>query len=146
MGRPTLYTEELADKICERIATSDLGLAVIAEEFDLHRDTIFKWIYRHPAFFDKYARAREAQQERMAEEILDIADDNSRDTKTILKNGTEIQVEDTEWVNRSKLRVDTRKWLMSKLAPKKYGDKVQQQITGADGGPMVFTVERIGKK
>jgi hypothetical protein len=72
----------------------------------------------------------------MVEEILEIADDASRDT---------IQTEhgqraDNEWIARSRLRVDARKWLMARLAPKKYGDKMLKEHTGADGGPVLSSL------
>jgi|SRR6185437_37721 len=131
MGRPSTYTPEIADKICERISSTLLGTTQVAEEFGITRETLFKWRFRHPEFADKYARAKENQQELAAEEILEIADDSSRDTKTIKRGKEEFEVENSEWINRSRLRVETRKWLMSKLAPKKYGDKLAMEHSGA---------------
>ena len=124
-GRPSLYTEELAERICTRIASSDLGIRAVAKEFDLNPDTIFAWIYKHPSFSEQYARAKETQQEFLAEQILNIADDGSNDYMTIQKGDQTYNVEDREVTSRSKLRVETRKWLMSKLAPKKFGDKLE---------------------
>jgi hypothetical protein len=69
------------------------------------------------------------QMELMATEILDIADDGSNDTYET-DDGEKVN---QDHINRSRLRVDTRKWLMSKLAPKKYGEKVQQEVTGNIG-------------
>ena len=64
----------------------------------------------------------------MGQEILEIADDASRDTKIVTnKNGSTSEVADHEWINRSKLRVDARKSLKSKIAPKKYGDRVAHE-------------------
>ena len=84
-----------------------------------------------PEFSDQYARAREAQADKLAEEALQIADDGRSDTYV---DGDGNVKTDTEVIQRSKLRVDTRKWLASKMAPKKYGDKVQAELTGAGGG------------
>jgi hypothetical protein len=67
--------------------------------------------------------------EAMAADILEIADETGRDTKFVGENDT--PVPDNEWISRSKLRVDTRKWLMSKLAPKKYGEKQQVELSGS---------------
>ena len=89
--------------------------------------TVFKWLGEQKAFSEQYARAREAQMEVMAQEIVDIADDSSEDAQTD-DNGNVRQ--NSEFVQRSKLRVDTRKWLMSKLAPKKYGEKVDLNHSG----------------
>lgn len=85
-----------------------------------------------PEFSEQYARAREAQADKLAEEALQIADDGRSDTYVDAEGNERT---DTEVIQRSKLRVDTRKWLASKMAPKKYGDKVA--IGGAeDLGPV----------
>jgi hypothetical protein len=128
-GRPTLYNQELADEICLKIATSDYGLTRLCAE-NLHwpaRDTIFEWRLKHKEFSDKYARAKQDQIESIVDEIIDIADDNSKDMMMISNNGEERRVVNTEHINRSRLRIDTRKWLASKLAPKIYGEKITQQ-------------------
>lgn len=90
-----------------------------------------------PEFSEQYARAREAQADKLAEEALQIADDGRSDTYV---DGDGNVKTDTEVIQRSKLRVDTRKWLASKMAPKKYGDKVA--IGGADDLGPVQTVNR----
>jgi hypothetical protein len=86
---------------------------------------------------DHYARAREAGLERLAEEILEIADDSSHDTK-VDERGNERC--DNEWVQRSRLKVDARKWLLSKLLPKKYGDKVDVTSGGEPIAPQVMVI------
>lgn len=132
MGRPSKYSDELADKICEEIASSNKGLAFICNELKINVVTVFRWINDDEEFRNNYARAREAQADFLADEILSIADDSSRDTKTVItKGGEPMEVEDTEWTNRSKLRVDARKWIASKLKPKKYGDKIEATLSGA---------------
>ncbi len=68
----------------------------------------------------------------MAEDILDIADDGSNDFMTITKGDKTYEVENKEVTNRSRLRVDTRKWIMSKMKPKKYGDKLDMTTNGKD--------------
>lgn len=126
--KPVEYSDELADEICEAIGTDSKGIQALCNE-NPHwptRKTIMKWIIKHPHFGDKYTKAKVHQVEAIVDEILDIADDTSRDT-IIKKNkdGSEYEVCNTEWINRSRLRVDTRKWLASKLAPKIYGEKIQ---------------------
>lgn len=130
MARPTKYTQEIADKICDRLSTSNSSLAVICKEVNINPSTVFEWIKNNESFSNNYARAREAQADFLADEILEIADDNTRDTKTIKKGNEFIEVEDTEWTNRSKLRVEARKWIASKLKPKKYGDKLDMTTDG----------------
>ena len=100
--------------------------------------TIFKWLNDYKEFSEQYARAKEAQADAFAEEILDIADDGTNDWVEIHGRDGENTGwrENGEAIRRSVLRVDARKWLMGKLKPKKYGDKVQAEVTGADGGPI----------
>lgn len=132
-GRPSKFTQELADKICEMISTSNKGLRTICKELDISTMTVLRWLDDEDkkSFCLQYARAKEEQAEHLAEEIISIADDSSRDTKIIKgKDGSDIEVENTEWTNRSKLRVEARKWIASKLKPKKYGDKVQTELSG----------------
>lgn len=95
------------------------------------QSTVFKWLSQQPAFAEQYARAREAQADTLFDEIQDIADDGSNDFIT-KKNadGTEYEAFNAEHVQRSKLRVDARKWMAGKLRPKVYGDKIEHDHTG----------------
>lgn len=128
MGRPSGYTDELADLICERLAEGE-SLVQICKDDDMPGvSTVFRWLASNAAFRDTYARAREVQAERLADEIVEIADEGRRDTY-IDDEGRERTNYDV--IARSKLRVDARKWIASKLAPKKYGEKVQQEHSGA---------------
>lgn len=88
--------------------------------------TIHYWLLDKDkeAFFQQYARARGIQAEVMFDEILEIADDGSNDLMTITKGNSSYEMEDKEVTNRSKLRVDSRKWYLSKVLPKKFGDKM----------------------
>ena len=132
-GRPSIYTAELAAQICEHIAQGK-SLRTIAELEEMPaQSTIMAWLDgSRPEFSEQYARAREAQADKLAEEALQIADDGRSDTYLDAEGNEKT---DNEAIQRSRLRVDTRKWLASKMAPKKYGDKVA--IGGADDlGPM----------
>lgn len=109
MGRPSDYNEKISDKICRIIATTSLGLPRICE---LYQDlpapsTVREWRLNHAEFSSKYARAKLAQADILAEECLEIADNSL-----------------AENYNADRLRIDTRKWLASKLLPKQYGDKL----------------------
>lgn len=107
------------DAICEMVAECR-PLMDIAKEVGVGFGYLSDWLSR-PEHLEKYARAREAQADRHAEEILRIADDGKSDTY-IDEHGNERV--DQEVVARSKLRVDARKWLASKMRPKVYGDKL----------------------
>lgn len=138
MGRPTKYSEQQADAICEEIATSSLSMKSVCEKLSIPVGTVLAWLSKQPTFQDKYARAKEMQADLLAEEILDISDDGSNDFMTIVKGDEAYTVENKEVINRSRLRVDSRKWIASKLKPKKYGDRVHQELTGLDGKPIQF--------
>lgn len=121
LGRPTIYTEELGKRICDVVATHSCGLNKLTSMFDWMPDktTINEWRWSNSSFSTQYTKAKIAQSELMAEDCIDIADDTSNDI-TYNKNGDEVC--NTEFVNRSRLRVDTRKWIAAKLLPKIYGD------------------------
>lgn len=132
VGRPSLYTKELAIEICGEISTNPIGLkklCAINEHWPSYR-VIHEWRITHDEFRNLYARAKEYQAEIIAEEILEISDYSAEDYM-VGDNGKSVL--DHEHVQRSKLRIDTRKWVASKLLPKKYGDKIQNEITGLDG-------------
>lgn len=132
-----IRSSENADLICERIAEG-FTLRQIAEELSCTSGAISIWCAADADFAKQYARAKEAQAERFADELVEIADDGSNDwLKRETGAGRVEVVADHEHIQRSKLRVDARKWLMSKMAPKKYGEKIEQQITGANGAPLV---------
>lgn len=138
MAGVSTFTDEMADVICERISNGE-SLKGICEDADTpSKSTVFKWLADIPAFSDKYARAREMQADSIFDEILDIADDARNDwMKARGSDGEDDRyVLNGEHVQRMKLRIDARKWMAGKLRPKKYGDKVTNEITGADGGPV----------
>lgn len=142
-SKPIEYSEELAVKICERIATSSDGLRTICEDEGMPSVTsIFKWMGIHPSFAALYARARESQADFLAEEIIEISDDGRRDYK---KDEDGNEVPDYDHIQRSKLRVDARKWVASKLKPKKYGEKVDVTSDGEKVGNVTFTLD-LGSK
>jgi hypothetical protein len=143
-GRPEIFTPELALAICEQISTTSKSLKTICLDENMPSvGTILKWLNEDKeGFLGQYDRAKQNQAEFMAEEMIDIADDGSNDFMTITgKGGQEYEVENKEVTSRSRLRVDTRKWLLSKLKPKKYGDKVQQEISGANGQAFEITLK-----
>lgn len=129
-GRPTLYSQKLADLICERVATSTFGLLRLCELHDdlPDKSTINLWRYKYPEFSAQYAQAKLKQADLMAEEILEIADDGQNDwMQTWGDEGDMGWKLNGEHVQRSRLRIDTRKWLASKLLPKQYGQHAEEE-------------------
>lgn len=146
MGRPSEFNQEIASGICERIADGESLRSICASDDMPAKSTVFKWLTQQNGFADQYAHAREAQADTLFDEMLDIADDARNDWME--RNGKD----DAGWeangehIQRSKLRLEARKWMAGKLRPKKYGDKITQEHTGADGGPvMIQRIERVIK-
>lgn len=120
------YKAEIADELCAKLAQGK-SVARACQEMDkaILVYEVFVWLRENPEFRKAYETAKQEAMDAMAEDILDIADD-ARNDFTVDENGT--RRVDYEAINRSRLRVDTRKWLMSKYKPKKYGDHVN--LTG----------------
>lgn len=140
LGRPTDYAPEIVAVICARITEGESLRSICRDDQMPVCSTVFLWLQKHAEFSEQYARAREAQADSLADEILEISDDarndwmqrnHGEDDPGWLANGEHIQ--------RSRLRVDSRKWLASKLQAKKYGDKVETTHQGPGGGPIVIS-------
>lgn len=132
-GRPTDYTMELADSICERLANGESMRSVCRDESTPAMTTIFRWLREKEDFKQQYAIATEERAEAFVEDMVDIADNATNDWMKSNGEGNEGYKLNGESIQRSKLRVDTRKWAASKMKPKKYGDKIQQEIIPGEG-------------
>jgi len=128
-GRPAVYTEELGEAVLAELAAGKSMVKVCKMEGMPHRATIFRWMRTVDGFSDRYDQAKDECADYLAEEALDIADDGTNDF--VMNSGNEEAKAaykiNGEAVQRSRLRVDTRKWFASKLKPKKYGEKVQTE-------------------
>jgi hypothetical protein len=115
MGRPSSYTKEIASEVCRRLAEGKTLRAACLDEEMPSESTVRGWVADdREGFSAHYARAREIGYHTMADEILDISDSSS------VKDAV-----DPSTVQRDRLRVDSRKWLLSKALPKIYGEKVE---------------------
>ena len=121
-GRPSKYTDKLADKICQMIAQGQSVRSICAKKDMISMQTFFRWLRENDKFREQYARACEERSYMHAEDIIEIADNATNDYMEKLEGDGYIF--NSENVQRSRLRIDTRKWLMSKLNPKVYGDKL----------------------
>lgn len=138
-GRNSVYTEELGREICERLADGESLNAICKSDHMPDERSVRSWALNleHP-FSPNYRAAREIGYHKMAEELLEISDDGTNDWMERSGKdgeGTAYSV-NGEHVSRSKLRVETRKWLLSKALPKIFGDKVVNEHIGKDGGPI----------
>lgn len=105
-GRPRIFSEELAQTICERIANGESLRQICQDENLPCRETVYSWIRSNSEFLDQYARAKEWQRDLLLDEIFELAD---KATPT------------AQGVQLAKLQIEARKWLAGRLEPKKYG-------------------------
>jgi hypothetical protein len=146
------YTADRAEFILDKLAEG-VSLREICrehpDEAPVDEKTVRNWAINDvEGFRDRYITAKMLGHESMADEIFDIADDGRNDwmTRHNERTGISEEVPNNEHMNRSRLRVDTRKWYLAKVLPKIYGDKLA--VTGADGGAVkvdqVTRIELVG--
>lgn len=140
MGRPTKYSKELGTLICGLISEGQSLRKICVLEGMPNTSTVCLWVLKgaggeelYVDFSKQYARAVEMRTEYWAEEIVDISDDSEADY-IFTEDGKRIT--NAEAIARSRLKVDTRKWLMGKLKPKKYGERTTQEIVGDKENPL----------
>ncbi len=124
MGKPSEFTQEVADVICSRIMAGESLKSICRADGLPEERTVYNWLNKHESFVQQYVRAREVQADVMVDEIIPIADE-------------ELDPQ------RAKVRIDARKWVAAKVRPKKYGDKLTAEVQGADGGPISMRIERV---
>lgn len=134
----TKYSSQMADAVCEKIMDGLSLRKIEALPGMPRRITILKWLRENPEFQTQYAHAREEQAELLAEEILEIADDGKPDFSFDPEQGL---IVDGDAIQRARLRVDSRKWIASKLKPKKYGDKIDHNHGGQQDNPVKASID-----
>lgn len=120
-GRPTIYSPELISQFLERMANGESVRSICRDDNMPALSCIFRWLNEKPDFKEQYARAREMQADALFEELQEVADD-------ALKAETAVEVQ------ARRLIVDTHKWRLSKIVPKRYGDKIE--LSGDAANPL----------
>lgn len=144
-GRPPEpVPQNIADELVIWISEGKTLRDFCRQDGKPHFTTVYDWLEKDEQFALRFARARSIGEDVIAMECLEIADDATNDfVETFDKKGGKRVIPDMELVNRSRLRVDTRLKLLAKWNPKKYGERVQNEIVGKDGGPVAFAVKSI---
>lgn len=144
VGRPSDYTQEKADLICSLIAEGRSLSSVCREEGMPGSSSVFRWLRENQEFRKNYDTSMRERTLAHGEQLIDISDDGTNDwmEDQYMKGKSPGWKVNGEAVQRSKLRVDTRKWLMSKMEPKKYGDKMD--VTSG-GEPISVTMVNYKK-
>ena len=135
-GKPTRFTQALADEICEQLADGKSLRSICQREDMPTKAAVFRWLGEQEAFADQYARARESQADALADDIVDIADTPKTGQKKTTRADGKVEITEGDMIEHRRLQVDARKWVAAKLKPKKYGDRVAHELTGKDGGPI----------
>ena len=125
MGRPSTYTEEIAQTICRRLAEGESLRSICRDDAMPSWCAVRRWLQTNESFQAQYARARDEQADTHADEIIDIAD----------------QATDRDSAAAAKVRVDARKWVAAKLKPRKYGDRQIVEVGSVDDAATI--VERV---
>lgn len=114
-GRPSEYTQDIADRICNELSEGN-SLRTVCKADDMpSATTVFNWMRTQEGFLEQYTRAKQESADAMAEDVLSISDEVYEDKYAVAK---------------ARLQVETRKWLMAKMKPKKYGDKLDVTSDG----------------
>lgn len=144
--RTSPYTPELDALICERLAAGESLRSISKLAGMVPESTVRSWVVDNKEGFSaRYARARGIGLDVLAEELLAIADTPVEGLRSETSDaGVKLIREDM--LGHRRLQIDTRKWFLSKMAPKKYGDRTAMELTGADGGPIeINDTERAAK-
>lgn len=142
-GRPSSYTEAIALEICSRLADGESLKSICKDEHMPANATVRAWALDNvEGFSAQYTRARELGYSLLAEEMMAIADTPVVGVKTTSK-ATGIETTEGDMIEHRRLQVDTRKWMLSKMLPKIYGDKITNELTGKDGKDLVFGLKDV---
>jgi hypothetical protein len=148
IGRPSSYTQDIADLLCEGLA-SGLSMRTVCKAEDMPAmATVFRWLRINQEFREQYTRAKQESADALVEEMIDICDDGTNDwmvthDKDGEENGYKIN---GEHVTRSRLRVETRKWIAAKLKPKVYGEKVDVSHGVQPDNPLLALMGQMAGK
>ena len=147
-GAPTTFNQKTADLICiglsegmslRKILKADTAGVLPAQS------TIYEWLLRYPSFAEQYTRAREEQADTLADEIIEIADEQPEIVVVTDRDGKVIDRKlDSAFLLWQKNRIEARKWTAMKLKPKKYGDRVA--LEGVEGGAPIATQDATASK
>ena len=143
MARPSLFTDELFATILGRIVDGQSLRGVCREDGMPAMSTVMRWVAGSSDLQKGYSIAVEARTDALFDEILEIADDAREDwVAKVGPDGRQGFVFDANSVRRASLRIDARKWTLARMAPKKYGDKLE--VGGDAVEPITVIVRRFG--
>ena len=137
MGRPSSYTDAKAQEICDRLSLGEPLAQICRDEAMPSYRAVYDWMDAHETFAASIAQARARGYDQIAMDALHIADESGQDT-IHTESGAR---PDTEWISRSKLRVETRLKLLAKWDPKRYGEATLLKHADADGNNLDLSAQ-----
>jgi len=133
-GSAPMYSEELAEEICDRLARGESLFAICKDPGMPSEAGVRKWVETRPDFGARYTHAREFGFDSIAEQVMALSDQDFVGPDGFVDNGK---------VQAARLQTDSRRWFLSKLMPKRYGDKITTEVTGEDGGALITRIELV---
>ena len=132
IGRPSMFNEDMTVAILNRMCSGESLRSICRDPTMPSITTVIDWVSKHTEFAAQYARARELQADALFEDLFALANPPEGEDSAIL-------------VNRDRLRSDNMKWVLSKIIPKRFGDKSQVEVSGPDSGPIeVTSIKLVG--
>jgi hypothetical protein len=139
---PVRYSAELAEAICSRMENGESLRSICRDETMPSYQAVLKWRSNVEGFDERYALARQAQAHALVDELIEIADDSRNDWMERNDPENPGWIANVEHIQRTRVRLDTRKWLASKILPKVYGEKLE--LAGDAKAPLRVVVELVG--
>ena len=125
MGRPSTYSSDRGKAICKRLAGGESLTQICTDTNMPSRVSVYRWIDADEDFCNDYARAREQYADHVFDGLFDLADNATPQNVQVVK-----------------LQIDTRKWCLARMAPRKYGEKTALEVSGEGGGPISVTYDK----
>jgi len=145
-GRPSKFTPQIAAEICARMANGETLRDICLDDHMPHRTTVNDWVLADEDFSRQYARARELQADFWGDECMEIADDGTNDFMKRKQGENEVEVVNHEHIQRSKVRIEQRQWMMERLNSKMYGRKQDLKLDATDAFAKLWQMVGSGEK
>ena len=131
------YSEEVVEKVCNHVANGGSLRALMREDKTIPSYyVLFGWMQEHPEFEDKWRTARAFNADALFDEILEISNTPVDTIMTVQRAKGNVETTKKDAVEHRRLQIESRKWMIEKLAPRKYGNKITTEISGPDGSPL----------
>ena len=140
MGTSQDFTRKVAAEICKRMMKGESLSSICRDDFMPPRWQVYEWLTADTEFANSYARAMDIRADHIFDDIFEIADDASHDTVADEDGHERLNA---EHVQRSRLRIDTRKWALARMNPRKYGDKIEVDNKSSDGSMTPTRIENV---